>query len=219
MVGSIGRRMDKIGSSEGVKNFCKEVGLKGRDVLVAGIVGAGILFGSAKAQTQTTLRDTVGRIDDISRIHVDSTFIDFTKPRFMGLTYAYYETEEGLRAFVGETYGSLYEWMQYMDPTSIEQSMMSMYNMAAKTFPYSAPRTREDTIDAIYNYFRWYYFLVRDEDFPLGEEEIKRYQVFNPNKAASFLCDIEIIAKSKYREVFFTKEYLDFLRKSGKIKK
>ncbi|MEM4362339.1 MAG: hypothetical protein QXX46_04870 [Candidatus Anstonellales archaeon] len=174
----------EFGFTKKFREFARNLGFKGRDVLVAGIIGTGILSGKAGAQQADSL------VIDTSSVHIDSTYIDWSKPRFMGLTYGYYYDwfkVTGVAAYrLYMEYG-----MSYSDALTWLDSVQTAGSI--KTFPYNQPQTREDTIKTIIDYFKLHYNL-----FPKSDTELEWYIKTHPNKAEQIKTDWYIIRNSPY---------------------
>jgi len=177
---------------ENFQKFKEVVERKGKDVLVAGIIGTGVLFGSAKAQSTDSL------VIDTSSIRIDSTYIDWSKPRFMGLTYGYYYKPEAvahhldtLTIFkIAQDCGSSYD--------EIAEAKYYWYNRITQRFPYAIPVTLNDTIEAIKDYFLYKYGIKIQKSGSFSDSVIADYIRKYPNRAAALLYDIEIIKGDKY---------------------
>jgi len=131
---------------------------------------------------------------DTSSVHIDSTYIDWSKPRFMGLTYGYYKKEEELRYIVGKAFKTC---IDYGASFNYAKSLCdSLYYSWVNEFPYSVPLTRQDTLSTIKYYLNVYYGVQYNE-LPT-DEYIINYTIKYPNRAAAFLYDLDIIKRSQY---------------------
>jgi len=177
---------------ENFQKFKEVVERKGRDVLVAGIIGTGILVGSAKAQSADSL------VVDTSSVHIDSTYIDWSKPRFMGLTYGYYYKPE----WVAYHLDTLTIFKIALDCghsySEIAEAKYEWYTMMTQHFPYSIPATLKDTIEAIEYYFSYKYGINISKSGLLSDSVLAYYTRKHPNKAVAFLYDLDIIRRTKY---------------------
>jgi hypothetical protein len=172
---------------ENFERFKEIVERKGRDVLVAGIIGAGVLVGDVKAQSADSL------VVDTSSVHIDSTYIDWSKPRFMGLTYGYYYKPEKLVQHLDTL--TIFKIMKDigMSDSEVLENKYKLLGELIKTYPYSIPPTQKDTIEAIKEYFLDKYGIRS-----LSYSEIADYTRKYPEKAAALLADIEILKNTEY---------------------
>jgi hypothetical protein len=185
---------------ENFERFKEIVERKGRDVLVAGIIGAGVLVGGVKAQSADSL------VVDTSSVHIDSTYIDWSKPRFMGLTYGYYKKEDELLKILGGIYYDI--GREYgIGVDDIVRVCRTVYAERVNNFPYSTPIMRADTIEAIKWYFLQYYGYSSVVGYKFSNEgDVTRYIQKHPNRAAAFLYDLGIIKSSQYWVLLSTEE-------------
>jgi len=190
-------KVRKVGIAEKFGEFGRKVWLKGRDVLVAGIIGAGVLVGGVKAQSADSL------VVDTSSVHIDSTYIDWSKPRFMGLTYGYYYKPEWV-AYHLDTLTIFKNLSNYgYSYIEIAKAKYEWYVEITRRFPYSIPATANDTIEAIKDYFLYEYGINIRKGELLSDSAIADYVRKHPNKAAALLYDMEILKATRYWDLMF----------------